>query len=267
MLTLYHGDTAVCAAKVRLTLTEKQIPWESMPIDLSKGGQFDPEYMKLNPNAVVPTLIHDGQVLTESTVINEYLDDAFPQHPLRPADAMGRARVHWWTKREDTIHAGINTATTAIVFRPDLLTKTDAERAARIDSIPDPLRRAKFHELMETGLASHTFRDALVVFAKLFRDMEKALANGPWLVGREFTLADSGLASFFFRLEQLDLAGMWREHFPRVTDWYARISARPSFKKAIADYVPDRARANYAKHSEGTWKKVREPFVGVLREI
>ena len=141
MLQLYHGDTAVCAAKVRLTLAEKQIPWESKFVDMSKGGQFDPEYMKLNPNAVVPTLVHDGHVLTESTVINEYLDDAFPDRPLRPADPMGRARVHWWTKREDTIHAGINTATTAIVFRPDLLTKTSAERAARIDSIPDPLRQ------------------------------------------------------------------------------------------------------------------------------
>ena len=180
---------------------------------------------------------------------------------------MGRARVHWWTKREDTIHAGINTATTAIVFRPDLLTKTSAERAARIDSIPDPLRRAKFHELLENGLASHTFHDALVVFARLFRDMEAALANGPWLVGQNFTLADGGLASFFFRLEQLDLAGMWREHFPRVTDWYTRMQARPSFQEAIVKYVSDRARATYAKHSEGIWSKVRASFADVLKVI
>ena len=267
MLALYHGDTAVCAAKVRLTLAEKNIAWESRPVDLSKGGQFDPEYLKLNPNGVVPTLIHDGQVLTESTVINEYLDDAFPAHPLKPEGAMGRARVHWWTKREDTIHAGVNTVTTAIIFRPELLTKTLAERAARIDSIPDPSRRKKFHELMETGMESTVFYDALIQFARLLRDMDAALAHGPYLLGEKFTLADAGEISFFNRLDMLNLSGMWLEHFPRVTEWYVRVCQRPSFKPAIADYISERAAANYARLSADVWRQVAPIFRKVLSEI
>src|ERR1700732_1643133 len=117
MLTLYHADTAVCAAKVRVTLAEKQLEWKGHLIDLNKGEQFHPDYVKLNPNAVVPTLIHDGVVVIESTVINEYLEEAFPERPLRPSDPAARARMRLWTKREDSIHYAINTITTATLFR------------------------------------------------------------------------------------------------------------------------------------------------------
>ena len=78
MLFLYHGETAVCAAKVRLALAEKQLAWDGQVLDLQRGDQFAPEYIKLNPNSVVPTLVHEGhgfrEVLIESTVINEYLE-------------------------------------------------------------------------------------------------------------------------------------------------------------------------------------------------
>jgi len=66
--------TSVCAAKVRVTLTEKQQQWEGHLIDLNRGEQFHPDYVKLNPNAVVPTLVHNDVVVIESTVINEYLE-------------------------------------------------------------------------------------------------------------------------------------------------------------------------------------------------
>jgi glutathione S-transferase len=101
MIELYHHGSSVCAAKVRFTLMEKAIPWESRYVDILKGEQFDPEYLKLNPMAVVPTLVHDGEVLTESTVICEYLDDAFGDHPLKPETALETARMRLWTKAVD----------------------------------------------------------------------------------------------------------------------------------------------------------------------
>lgn len=267
MLTLYHGDTAVCAAKVRVTLAEKGLPWEGKRIDLKSGDQFDPEYLKLNPNGVVPTLIHDGKVLTESTVINEYLDEAFPETPLRPEGAYLRAKLRLWTKREDSIHYAINTMTTAIIFRPELLSKTPAERSARIDSIPDPSRRAKFHELMATGLDSKSVTDALVTFLRLFRDMEKALASGPWLMGTHFTLADSGLMSFFHRMEMLQIGGIWKENFPRVTEWFERARARPSFKEAIERYIPPPVHDSYRAAGEPAWPIVRAKFAEVSEAL
>ena len=65
MLYLYHGTTSVCAIKVRLTLAEKALPWEGEVLWLQRGDQYRPEYLKLNPNAVVPTLVHDDKVIIE----------------------------------------------------------------------------------------------------------------------------------------------------------------------------------------------------------
>ena len=86
MITLYHHGSSVCAAKVRIVLAEKSLPWEGIYVDILRGDQFDPAYVKLNSKAVVPTLVHDGKVIIESTVICEYLDECFPDPPLKPAD-------------------------------------------------------------------------------------------------------------------------------------------------------------------------------------
>jgi glutathione S-transferase len=265
MLTLYHGATAVCAAKVRVTLAEKDIPYHSRPINLHTGEQFNPEYMKLNPNAAVPTIVHDGKVLTESTVINEYLDDVFPHQPLRPSDAYGRARVRLWTKREDTIHDAINTMTASILFRAELLQKPFEERKKRYEKIPDLAKRAKWAEIMEHGIESHHVDEALARFAKLFRDIEKALTSGPWLTGDEFTLADVGLISFFYRLEMLECGGLWHANFPSVPDWFERCKARASFRIAILEHIPPPAFDSYRAHSSPVRANVESRFQQVLK--
>ena len=74
MLDLYHNGASTCSQKVRMVLAEKALDYTSHVIDLIKGEQHDPGYVKLNPNHVVPTLVHDGAVIIESTLINEYLD-------------------------------------------------------------------------------------------------------------------------------------------------------------------------------------------------
>ena len=265
MLTLYHADTAVCAAKVRVTLAEKGLDFDGKLLNLHAGDQFRAEYMNLNPNAVVPTLIHDGAVLIESGVINEYLDEVFAEQPLRPADALGRARTRLWTKREDTVHDAINTMTAVIIFRHDLMQKPPEERAKRYEKIPNLAKRGKWARMMEEGVDSGLVREALQVFAKQFRDMEKALASGPWLIGETFTLADSGLVSFFYRLEMLQCAGLWRDHFPRVAEWFERCKARPSFKAAILDLIPAGAHDKYKTIAAPLWPKVDALWRDVLK--
>lgn len=267
MLTLYHAPTAVCAAKARVVLAEKGLSYEGHLINLHLGDQFKPEYLKLNPNAVVPTLVHDGNVLIESTVINEYLDEAFPERPLRPEGPLGHARVRLWTKKEDTIHDAINTMTATIVFRHELLQKSPEERAARYSKMPDPAKREKWRRMMDEGLASPIVGEALVRFARHFRDMEKALADGQWLVGKEFTLADAGLLSFFYRLEMLSCAGLWREHFPRVSDWYERAKARPSFQSAIVGFIPPGEHEKYEKISAPLWPEVKGAYAKAMAAL
>ena len=101
MLTLYHNDMSVCAAKARTALAEKKLDWNGVHLDLRAGDAQKPEYLKLNPNAVVPTLVDNGRVIIELTVICEFIDDQWPDRPLKPTDAFGRAQMRLWTKQLD----------------------------------------------------------------------------------------------------------------------------------------------------------------------
>jgi glutathione S-transferase len=118
MIELYHNDMSVCAQKVRFALAEKELSWQGHHLSLRIGDQQKPEYLKLNPNAVVPTLVDNGTVIIESTVINEYLDDAYPEQRLRPADVAERARMRLWTKQlDESVHAATSVVSSAIAFR------------------------------------------------------------------------------------------------------------------------------------------------------
>jgi glutathione S-transferase len=103
MITLYHGLASTCSKKVRMCLYEKGIHFESRLLDLQKFEQHRPEYLALNPNGVVPTLVHNGRSVIESSIIVEYLDDAFPTPPLRPVEPYFRAQVKLWLKFSDDV--------------------------------------------------------------------------------------------------------------------------------------------------------------------
>ncbi len=108
MVDLYHGEPGSNSLKVLQAIHEKGVPFVSHYINLSKFEQHDPEYLKINPAGQVPTLVHDGRVVTELTIINEYIDRAFAGPPLRPADPYQEAQMRIWTKFVDD------------VFRPSL---------------------------------------------------------------------------------------------------------------------------------------------------
>ena len=98
-LQLYHNDMSSCSQKVRLVLEEKNLSWYSHHMNLRKGETRSKEYTsKLNENGVVPTLIDGDQIIIESTVIMEYLDDAFPENSLKPKEAYNIALRRLWNK-------------------------------------------------------------------------------------------------------------------------------------------------------------------------
>ena len=101
MLILYDFGNSVCCQKVRITLVEKGLTWEARRVDLFKTEQYDPDYLKLNPKGVVPTLVHDGTPVIESTLICEYIDETFPDPPLIPKEPAERARMRLWSKFVD----------------------------------------------------------------------------------------------------------------------------------------------------------------------
>ena len=103
MLELYHNDMSTCAQKVRVTLAEKDLAWDGHELNLRTGEQHKPQFLKLNPRGVVPVLVHDGNVIIESNIIMEYVEDAFPDTKrLMPKSAPSKAAVRNLLQRLDT---------------------------------------------------------------------------------------------------------------------------------------------------------------------
>src|ERR1700692_4247115 len=124
MLELYHTINSVCAQKVRIALKEKHQEVKEHLLTL-QGDQNDPAYMKLNPNGVVPTLVHDGHVIIESSLILYYIDEAFPDPPLMPKTPVARHRARLYNKLIDEyMHNACTIMTFATAFRPRFLKMT-----------------------------------------------------------------------------------------------------------------------------------------------
>jgi len=237
MIELYHDHMAVCAQKVRIVLAEKSLDWESRPVSIAAGEQHAPAYLALNPNGLVPTIVDDGTVLYESTVINEYLDDRAPLPALRPFDPVARARMRLWTKQLDEgVHHATGIVTYSLAFRHLHLDKSAAELEAYLARFPDPRRRERKRLDIIEGMDSPLFRDALKRLGRLVADMEAALLRQPWLAGDAYSLADAGLTPYVVRLEHLSLARLW-ERRPHLAAWFGRIKARASFAPAIEQWI------------------------------
>jgi len=259
MLKLYHQGSSVCAAKVRIVLHEKDLDWESEYVDVLQGEQFNPTYLKLNPNAVVPTLVHDDKVVIESTVNCEYLDDVFPEPPLRPTDPYQLAQMRIWTKRVDErLHPMTSVLTYSASHRHTILDNNTPEQVqAIIDETRDPVKRARKKEWIEMGMDAPTAREAVKEFTRTMVDMDKVLAAHPWIAGNTYSLADVALSPYLNRLSMLSMDAFW-QRYPNVSDWYRRIQVRPSFKPALRDWVPDELAQSLATNGARSWGKVEE---------
>lgn len=237
MLVLYHHNISVCAQKVRIALAEKRLPHERRHVNLMKAEQVTPEYLEINPKGVVPAIVHDGHPVIESTVIMEYLDDAFPEQPLRPAAPLARAKMRVWAQIPDAaLHAACGTVSYAVAFGPQIKAANPPQvLKERLAKLPDRARAWRQEQLLEKGLDAAFVADAAKVHDKVLADMEKALASSAWLAGGAFSLAECAIAPYVLRLDRLGLARMWDKH-PRVADWYARLQARPSWAEAITAF-------------------------------
>ena len=262
MIELYHFGFSTCSQKVRLVLAEKQTRLRLARDRHSRAAaQHDPAYVKLNPNHVVPTLVHDGAVLIESTLINEYLDDAFPAVPLRPARPPRRHALRLWTKLlDEKVHSATAAVTFAIGPRAMILQQPAAEREAEIEAIPDPKARAARRSVIEHGVKAPEFAGALALMIDLLDRMDSRLATADWLSGDSFGLADAAALPYVLRLDHLACRRCWRRRArPRLADWYERVRARPSFETAVAQWAPEPAVAFLRGTGEAVWPDV-EPL-------
>jgi glutathione S-transferase len=241
VLKLFTAHNSICTQKVFLTLLEKGLPWTSEYIDLFNNEQYRPDYLRLNPKGVVPTLIHEGRAIIESTLICEYLDETFPEPSLVPDTAYCRSQMRRWSKHIDE---GVFEATREIsfsaMFRDKMKGMTQEQRNGRYRNIGDPGRRARMMSTYEKGCDSPFVEQGVFAFEKMFGEMEESLADGrPWLVGQDFSLGDINVVPFAARLDYLKILDVWIGRRPLVTGWWHRAKARSSYEGAIAGLLKD----------------------------
>ena len=236
MLALYHNDMSLCAQKVRVCLAEKGLDWEDRHIVLRSGEHQKGWYLKLNRRAVVPTLINGDNVIPESNVILEYLDEAYPEPPLRPRDPYGRARMRIWTKQldEDIHDASAAILSFGIAFRHQYLERGELG-TKMLEQIPNIFKRERRRDVIEKGPGSQHFVIAVQRMVQLLDEMEESLSSHAWLAGDAYTLADVAFTPYLARLEHLQILDMIGER-SHVADWYRRCKVRPSFHEGIGKW-------------------------------
>jgi len=215
---LYAFPLSPYCRKVRLALAE-----QSLGVDLIETRPWERPHdlVRLNPAGETPVLVEaDGTAIVDSSVICEYLEEAYPEHPLLPRrlDERAEARrlVAWFDGR----------------FRAEVTeTLLDEKVMGRLrrDGVPDS-------ECIRIGAAN--LRAHLEYVAQL-------ADRRNWLAGESLTLADFAAAG---HLSCLDYIGEveWSA-FPAARDWYARIKSRPAFRSLLSDHVPGiPAEAHYA---------------------
>jgi glutathione S-transferase len=266
LLELYYSVESTCAQKVRLVLAEKSLDWRERLLNLRKGEQFAAGYLRLNPKGVVPTLIHDGAVIRESTVINEYIDQVFPDPPMRPGDARDQARMRLWTKAfDEEIHPAVGIVTYATTLRHQMnRLKTPDELAAHFAAMPDPARRERQRLAHDKGIDAPHVAGALRVLDAVIGRMEDALSDTPWLAGAEYSLADAAATPYLVRLDMLRFDGLWRDRGDRagrrghVADWFDRARARRNARALDDAWGPPSFVDLLNTHGAEAWPRARE---------
>ncbi len=262
MLELYHHGSSACAAKVRFALAEKRLHWTGHYIDILAGEQFTPAFLAINPKAVVPVLVHNGEIIPESTVICEYAEEVFPSYPIYPHLPVDRARVRIWAKAVDEeLHPACSAITYVVSHRhtilrtgvgsfEEFLSKGSGEGAAA--------RSLKWQYIQE-GLAAPGAADKIRLYDAYLHKMEQALKGRHWLVGGDFSMADIALAPYVNRLSALAMEGMWLGgRLPRVEEWFERVRSRPGFHSGFIEWMPKSLAEEMHANGERSWPDVRK---------
>lgn len=250
---LYHFAYSTCSQKVRLALAEKGQQFESREVNLLAGEQHDPEYVRLNPDHVVPTMVHRDEVLTESTLINAYIDDAFEGRALQSADPVMRYRAAAIIHHVDSkLHGKVTGVFSHGVLTRGMISSRPAEAIeAYLAAIPDPAERALRTSLITYGGEAPEMVPAVAAMVAFFSRIDAVLERQPWLSGESFGLADICVIPYVARIAEIGLSAFWNEGAaPRVERWIADTMARPAFDAAFTQWMPEATAATFKAFGE-----------------
>ena len=200
-ITLYHDVPSTNSDRVKIVLAEKGLAWEGIWVKLSKMEQKRPEHLKLNPYGKIPVLLEDGKVLFESCIINEYLDEKYPNPPLQPKDpylrARGRILIDYFL---NYLHEPY------WVLRGEMIKKNEAERNQQ--------------------RAADTRKEV----GERLQYLEEALGDKPFFLG-DYSLTDIAMLPRFPRLEHYGV--LPSAALPKLTAWLERMKQRPAVQTVL----------------------------------
>ena len=232
MIELYHWEPNANSGKPMLALAEKGVDYESHYLDLLKFDQHQPESLRINPDGTIPAMVHGDLVLTESTPMMEYVDDAFEGPPLKPVSPVERWRMRWWMRFLDAYFGpSLSMIGWSIFVGPSVRQRDPDELRAAIDRIPLESRRiawrkAMFNEFSEAELAESRRR---VEFATGI--LEQHLARHTWIAGDTWSLGDINGFNLGYALPLSVPQACNDEKTPHIMEWLRRIYERPATRQ------------------------------------
>jgi len=235
MLDVYHAEPGANSLKVLLGLHEKGADFRSHYIALNKFEQHEDWFKAINPNGQVPVMVHDGQVINESTVINEYVDAVFDGPKLRPDDEYGRAMMRIWTKFVDEYFCpALSYLAWNRIIKDMVRDLSEEEFEAKLQRIPLKEQQEKWRITAREGYSQKQLDEWLRQVGASVQRLEKALETGPWLLGDQYTLADIACFAMVHPMPMVYTDLVNDEATPRLMDWHRRIMERPATKAAFS---------------------------------
>ena len=256
MLKLYSFGPGANSLKPLLALYERGIPFESRYLSAATFDQHSDWFKAINPNGQVPALEHDGKVITESTVICEYLEDVFTDYPsLRPADPYLRAQMRIWTKWVDEYFCWcVSTLGWHRRIGPLARGLSDAEFEAHLKKIPIFEQQVKWRRARE-GFPQEMLDEEMRKIEVSVKKLEARLAQSEWLAGLDYSLADICNFAIANSME-VNYADLVNEAAtPHLLAWIKAINARPGAQKMFAN-APGRAPSHAEVMADETKAKV-----------
>ena len=233
-LKYYHAEPVANSLKSMVPLIEKGLGFESVYVDLHKFEQHSERFVAINPEGQVPVLDHDGNIITHTTVINEYIEDVFPDIPLRPRNPVGAARMRYWNKFIDehvTNHVSMHGWHRMIGIIARNIESGEFEEL--MDRIPLPDQRKKW-KAARSGFGEADLANATEKIIYAVDKVEAQLAKTAWIAGDDYTLADINFYSHCGMMvermfPELEIAG----RCPRLVAGREKMTARPAVARAL----------------------------------
>lgn len=242
-VTLYHWEPNANSGKPMLALMEKGVAFDSHYLDLLNFDQHQPEYLAVNPLGTIPAMTHGDRVLTESTAIMEYVDEAFDGPALMPQNPVDRWRVRWWMKFMDQwLAPSFSMIGWSIFIGPSVRSRDPEELKAAIDRIPMPERRVAWRKAIYGSFSEAEMAESQRRVAIGIGMLEEALGQREWLATDGYSLADINGFNLAYALPLSQPTLSNDERTPNIMRWLRRIYARPATRATWAMGRTDMAR-------------------------